>query len=42
MVGAVSQYAEEVRNGAFPTSEHSFSIDPAELAEFLAGLEKLR
>jgi 3-methyl-2-oxobutanoate hydroxymethyltransferase len=42
MVGAVSQYADEVRAGSFPTSEHTFSIDPAELAEFLTGLEKLR
>jgi len=42
IVAAVSHYAEEVRGGGFPTSEHTFSIDPAELAEFLAGLEKLR
>jgi 3-methyl-2-oxobutanoate hydroxymethyltransferase len=42
MVGAVSQYADEVRAGSFPTSEHTFSIDPAELADFLSGLEKLR
>jgi 3-methyl-2-oxobutanoate hydroxymethyltransferase len=42
MVAAVSQYAEEVRSGGFPTAEHTFSIDPAELAEFVAGLEKLR
>jgi hypothetical protein len=24
----IRKYAEEVRNGAFPTAEHSFTIDP--------------
>ncbi|MHB8490707.1 MAG: 3-methyl-2-oxobutanoate hydroxymethyltransferase [Solirubrobacteraceae bacterium] len=33
MVTAVGAYAEEVRSGAFPGAEHTYSIDPAELAE---------
>jgi 3-methyl-2-oxobutanoate hydroxymethyltransferase len=38
MVSAVSDYAEEVRTRRFPTAEHSFSIDPAELRGFREGL----
>ncbi len=34
MVRGVSGYAADVRSGAFPTEEHSYSIDPSELAEF--------
>ena len=37
--GALSSYAEEVRSGAFPDEEHSYSMDEAELAEFEAALE---
>jgi 3-methyl-2-oxobutanoate hydroxymethyltransferase len=40
MVAAVSEYAEEVRSGRFPTAEHAFSIDPQELATFREGLAK--
>jgi 3-methyl-2-oxobutanoate hydroxymethyltransferase len=40
--GAVADFAREVRGGQFPELEHTFSIDPAELDEFLTGLEKLR
>jgi 3-methyl-2-oxobutanoate hydroxymethyltransferase len=43
MVGAVSDFADEVRTRRFPTAEHTFSIDPKELAAFregLAGLER--
>jgi 3-methyl-2-oxobutanoate hydroxymethyltransferase len=43
MVGAVSEFADEVRTRRFPTAEHTFSIDPKELAAFregLAGLER--
>jgi 3-methyl-2-oxobutanoate hydroxymethyltransferase len=36
---ALSSYAEEVRSGAFPDDEHSYSMDEAELAEFGAALE---
>jgi 3-methyl-2-oxobutanoate hydroxymethyltransferase len=34
MVEAVGRYGSEVRAGAFPGPEHSYSVDPAELAEF--------
>jgi 3-methyl-2-oxobutanoate hydroxymethyltransferase len=34
MVKGVSAYAEDVRTGAFPAEEHTYSIDPAELEEF--------
>ncbi|MCP4694515.1 MAG: 3-methyl-2-oxobutanoate hydroxymethyltransferase [Desulfobacterales bacterium] len=33
MVAAVKQYIDEVRSGAFPTKEYSFSMDEALLAE---------
>ena len=36
---ALTSYAEEVRSGAFPDDEHSYSMDEAELAEFEAALE---
>jgi 3-methyl-2-oxobutanoate hydroxymethyltransferase len=36
---ALSSYAEEVRSGAFPDDEHSYSMDEEELAEFEATLE---
>lgn len=33
MVAGVSQYASEVRSGAFPAAEHVYSVDAAQLAE---------
>ena len=33
MVAGVSDYAREVRNGAFPDESHTYSIDPAELTD---------
>jgi len=39
MVAGVSEYATEVRERRFPTPEHTYSIDPAELEEFRAGLD---
>jgi 3-methyl-2-oxobutanoate hydroxymethyltransferase len=36
---ALTSYAEEVRSGAFPDDEHSYSMDAEELAEFEAALE---
>jgi 3-methyl-2-oxobutanoate hydroxymethyltransferase len=33
MVAAVSRYAQEVREGSFPDTDHSYSIDPGELRE---------
>jgi 3-methyl-2-oxobutanoate hydroxymethyltransferase len=41
MVGAVADYADEVRGGRFPTAEHTFSIDPQELEVFRRGLTAL-
>jgi 3-methyl-2-oxobutanoate hydroxymethyltransferase len=38
MVDAVSEYAAEVRSGAFPAAEHTYSIDPAELEAFVRGM----
>jgi 3-methyl-2-oxobutanoate hydroxymethyltransferase len=38
MVAGVAEYAEEVRSGAFPASEHCYSIDEEELERFRAGL----
>jgi len=38
MVAGVQAYADDVRNGRFPAPEHTYSIDPAELAELRAGL----
>jgi len=40
MVAGVSEYAGEVRSGAFPAPEHIYSIEPAELAEFRAYLDQ--
>jgi len=39
MVAGVSAYAAEVREGAFPAPEHTYSIDDEELREFEAGLD---
>jgi 3-methyl-2-oxobutanoate hydroxymethyltransferase len=41
MLNAVSKYADEVRTRRFPTAEHTFSIDPKELAAFRKGLAEL-
>jgi 3-methyl-2-oxobutanoate hydroxymethyltransferase len=38
MVAGVAEYAAEVRAGAFPAPEHTYSIDDEELAQFRAGL----
>ena len=38
MLGAIGEYAEDVRARRFPASEHTFSIDPAELARFVDDL----
>ena len=38
MVAGVRAYAEEVRTGRFPDSEHTYSIDPEELERFRAQL----
>jgi len=38
MVAAVTQFADEVRGRRFPDPEHTFSIDPGELAAFEEGL----
>ena len=39
MVAGVAEYSEEVRSGAFPAPEHTYSIDEEELARFRAGLD---
>ena len=41
MIDAVAEYAHEVRTRSFPTPEHTFSIDPKELAAFREGLAEL-
>jgi 3-methyl-2-oxobutanoate hydroxymethyltransferase len=38
MVAGVAEYAAEVRNGAFPSAEHTYSIDDDELERFRAAL----
>jgi 3-methyl-2-oxobutanoate hydroxymethyltransferase len=38
MVAGVRAYADEVRAGAFPAAEHTYSIDPAELERYRAKL----
>ncbi|MEI7624921.1 MAG: 3-methyl-2-oxobutanoate hydroxymethyltransferase [Actinomycetota bacterium] len=38
MVGGVTEYAEDVRAGRFPTEDHTYSIDPEELKQFRARL----
>jgi len=38
MVAGVAEYAAEVRDRRFPSSEHCYSIDDEELARFRAGL----
>jgi 3-methyl-2-oxobutanoate hydroxymethyltransferase len=36
MVAGVAEYADEVRRGAFPAQQHTYSIDEAELDRFRA------
>ena len=40
MVAGVRAYAEEVRAGRFPGTEHTYSIDPEELEGFRAALDR--
>ena len=40
MVGGVRAFADEVRSGRFPAPEHTYSVDPDELAEFERWLEQ--
>jgi 3-methyl-2-oxobutanoate hydroxymethyltransferase len=40
MVSGVAAYAGDVRAGRFPDAEHSYSIDPTELAEFRRYLDQ--
>jgi 3-methyl-2-oxobutanoate hydroxymethyltransferase len=42
MLAAIRQYADDVREHRFPAAEHTFSIDPAELAAFRDGLRHER
>jgi 3-methyl-2-oxobutanoate hydroxymethyltransferase len=42
MLAAVGEYAADVRARRFPAAEHTFSIDPAELERFRAGLARER
>ena len=42
MLTAVGEYAADVRDRRFPAAEHTFSIDPAELAQFVALLGEER
>lgn len=39
MIEGVSAYADDVRAGRFPAAEHTYSIDPEELASFRERLE---
>jgi 3-methyl-2-oxobutanoate hydroxymethyltransferase len=41
MVAGVATYAAEVRSGAFPAPEHTYSIDEEELSAFEAGLDAI-
>jgi 3-methyl-2-oxobutanoate hydroxymethyltransferase len=41
MVAGVATYASEVRSGAFPAPEHTYSIDEDELRTFETGLEAI-
>jgi len=38
MVAGVQAYADDVRAARFPAAEHTYSIDPGELAELHSGL----
>jgi 3-methyl-2-oxobutanoate hydroxymethyltransferase len=41
MVAGVREYTDDVRAGRFPTSEHTYSIDPSELEDFKARLPRV-
>jgi 3-methyl-2-oxobutanoate hydroxymethyltransferase len=41
MVAGVAEYAAEVRSGAFPAHEHTYSIDDEELRRFMEGLRAI-
>ncbi|MGN6869207.1 MAG: 3-methyl-2-oxobutanoate hydroxymethyltransferase [Solirubrobacteraceae bacterium] len=41
MVAGVAAYAADVRSGAFPAPEHTYSIDEDELRDFEAGLDAI-
>jgi 3-methyl-2-oxobutanoate hydroxymethyltransferase len=41
MVAGVAEYTAEVRSGAFPGPEHTYSIDDEELQRFLEGLGEI-
>jgi 3-methyl-2-oxobutanoate hydroxymethyltransferase len=41
MVAGVAEYAAEVRSGAFPGPQHTYSIDEKELAGLRAGIDAL-
>src|SRR5262249_6155132 len=41
MVAGVAEYASEVRSGAFPGPQHTYSIDEEELASLRAGIDAL-
>jgi len=38
IVGALTDFRQEVESGAFPTMQHSYSIEDEELAKLLAQL----
>jgi 3-methyl-2-oxobutanoate hydroxymethyltransferase len=40
MIAGVSAYAKDVRAGAFPAEEHTYAIEPDQLAEFTAYLNQ--
>jgi 3-methyl-2-oxobutanoate hydroxymethyltransferase len=40
MVAGIRAYAEDVRTGRFPDPEHTYSVDPDELAEFKRYLDQ--
>jgi 3-methyl-2-oxobutanoate hydroxymethyltransferase len=40
MIAGVRAFADEVRSGAFPDPEHTYSVEPKELAEFKRYLEQ--
>jgi 3-methyl-2-oxobutanoate hydroxymethyltransferase len=42
ITAALSRYANEVRSGAFPEEQHTYSIPEEELAGFEAALESAR
>jgi 3-methyl-2-oxobutanoate hydroxymethyltransferase len=39
-IDAISKYAEEVRQCQFPAEEHTYTIDPNELAKFMTQINK--